>query len=80
MDYFLSVILEKIKSYVCYHSNTEARDKARHEVTFSLNQLEDKESMLDFSLHQSDTKQQFEGDYFEGFRTEQCEREGEYCA
>ncbi|KAL7370576.1 hypothetical protein ABVT39_004568 [Epinephelus coioides] len=55
--------------------DTEARDKARHEVTFSLNQLEDKEPMLDFSLHQSDTEQQFEGDYFEGFRTEQCERE-----
>ncbi|XP_078137644.1 uncharacterized protein redic1 isoform X3 [Sander vitreus] len=57
--------------------NTEAhRDQARHEVTFCLNQPEDKEPMLDFTLNQSEAEQQFEGDVFRGFSTEECEREG----
>ncbi|XP_078137643.1 uncharacterized protein redic1 isoform X2 [Sander vitreus] len=56
--------------------NTEAhRDQARHEVTFCLNQPEDKEPMLDFTLNQSEAEQQFEGDVFRGFSTEECERE-----
>ncbi|XP_042367701.1 uncharacterized protein LOC121961706 [Plectropomus leopardus] len=59
-------------------ANTDARNQTRHEVTFSLSQPADKEPMLDFTLNQSETEQQFEEDYFRGFRSEQREREGEY--
>ncbi|XP_034719850.1 uncharacterized protein LOC117938963 isoform X1 [Etheostoma cragini] len=56
--------------------NTEAhRDRARHEVTFCLNQPEDKDPVLDFTLNQSEAEQQFDGDVFRGFSTEECERE-----
>ncbi|XP_044042790.1 uncharacterized protein LOC122871572 isoform X2 [Siniperca chuatsi] len=58
--------------------NTEANDHARHEVTFSLNQPEDREGMLDFTLNQSETEQQFEEDVFRGFSTEECEREASH--
>ena len=62
---------------MCYHSKTEAhRDQARHGVAFCLNQPEDKEPMLDFTLNQSEAEQHFEGDVFRGFSTEECEREG----
>ncbi len=64
---------------MCYHSNTQARNHARHEATFYLNQPEDRELVLDFSLNQSQTEQQFEEDVFRGFSTDECEREGEHC-
>ncbi|XP_040000928.1 uncharacterized protein LOC120799693 isoform X3 [Xiphias gladius] len=58
---------------------TEVRDCARHEVSYSINQPEDKEPLLDFTLNQSETEQQFEEDVFRGFSNEEYEREGEYC-
>lgn len=63
---------------MCPHSNTEARDHAGHEVTFSLNQPEDRELVLDFTLNQSEAEQHFEEDVFRGFSTKECEREGEH--
>ncbi|KAG8005715.1 hypothetical protein GBF38_001675 [Nibea albiflora] len=57
------------------HSNTETRDHTRHEVTFSLNQPEDREPMLDFTLNQSETEQHIEEDVFRGFNTEERERD-----
>ncbi|XP_033987515.1 uncharacterized protein LOC117483327 isoform X2 [Trematomus bernacchii] len=44
--------------------NTEAMDQARRDVSFSLNQPEGEE-----------TEQQFEGEVFRGFSTEECEEE-----
>ncbi|XP_045928051.1 uncharacterized protein LOC123984878 [Micropterus dolomieu] len=58
--------------------NTEARGHARHEVTFSLSPPEDREGILDFTLNQSETKQQFEEDVFRGFSTDECEREASH--
>ncbi|XP_029318414.1 uncharacterized protein C12orf40 isoform X1 [Cottoperca gobio] len=55
--------------------NTKARGPTRHDAPFSLNQPEDKEPVLDFTLNQSETEQPFEGDVFRGFSTEECERE-----
>ncbi|KAI4803274.1 hypothetical protein KUCAC02_006825 [Chaenocephalus aceratus] len=55
--------------------NTEAMDQARRDVSFSLNQPEGEEAMLDFTLNQSETEQQFEGEVFRGFSTEECEEE-----
>ncbi|KAJ4924674.1 hypothetical protein JOQ06_003626 [Pogonophryne albipinna] len=55
--------------------NTEAMDQARRDVSFSLNQPEGEEAMLDFTLNQSETEQQFEGGVFRGFSTEECEEE-----
>ncbi|CAJ1054412.1 uncharacterized protein LOC117805365 isoform X1 [Xyrichtys novacula] len=46
---------------------------AAHEVVFSLNQSEDTEPMLDFTLNQSVTEQQFEDDVFRGFSSEDQE-------
>ncbi|XP_076578322.1 uncharacterized protein redic1 isoform X1 [Chaetodon auriga] len=57
--------------------NTEPRDHARHEVT-SLNQPEDREPMLDFTLNQSETEQQVEEDVFRGFSTEERQREASH--
>ncbi|KAK9525557.1 hypothetical protein VZT92_016250 [Zoarces viviparus] len=58
--------------------NTEAWGQARHDVAFSLNQLEDTEPTPEFALNQSDTEQQFEGDVFRGFSAEACEREASH--
>ncbi|XP_034381752.1 uncharacterized protein LOC117725952 [Cyclopterus lumpus] len=58
--------------------NAEAWDQAGREVTFSLSQLEDKEPMLEFTLHQSETERQFEGEVFRGFSTEECEGEASH--
>ncbi|XP_034090225.1 uncharacterized protein LOC117558274 isoform X3 [Gymnodraco acuticeps] len=55
--------------------NTEAMDQGRRGVSFSLNQPEGEEAMLDFTLNQSETEQQFEGEVFRGFSTEECEEE-----
>lgn len=63
---------------VCHHSNTEAWDQAGREVTFSLGQLEDKEPVLDYTLHREESQRQFEGEVFRGFSTEECDEEGEY--
>ncbi|XP_069556174.1 uncharacterized protein [Brachyistius frenatus] len=52
---------------------TEAGDR----VTFSLNQSEDSEPMLDFMLNQSEAQQQFDEDVFRGFSNEKYEREGQ---
>ncbi|XP_056223040.1 uncharacterized protein LOC130163157 isoform X3 [Seriola aureovittata] len=52
-----------------------AKDRTRHEVNFCLNQPEDMEPMLDFTLNQSETEQQFEEDVFRGFSNEEYERE-----
>ncbi|XP_034529953.1 uncharacterized protein LOC117805365 isoform X2 [Notolabrus celidotus] len=52
---------------------TEAREHAEHEVAFSLNQPEDTEPMLDFTLNQLETEQQFEEDVFRGFSTDEPE-------
>ncbi|XP_034434750.1 uncharacterized protein LOC117757594 isoform X2 [Hippoglossus hippoglossus] len=55
---------------------TEVRGRARHEVSFSLNnQPEDKEPMMDFILNQSECEQQFEEDLFRGFSNEDNEKE-----
>nr|XP_046234576.1 uncharacterized protein LOC124053458 isoform X2 [Scatophagus argus] len=54
--------------------NTEARKHARQEVTFCLNQPEDREPMLDFTLNHSDT----EADIFSGFNAEEYEREASH--
>ncbi|XP_071370364.1 uncharacterized protein [Centroberyx affinis] len=50
--------------------NTEARQHARHKVMFCLNQPEDKEPMLSFTLNQSETEEQFEEQVFRGFSNE----------
>ncbi|XP_068442841.1 uncharacterized protein [Clinocottus analis] len=55
--------------------NTGAWDQAGHEASFSLGQLEDKEPMLELTFNQSETEQQFQGDVFWGFSTEDCEGE-----
>ncbi|KAI3366862.1 hypothetical protein L3Q82_009517 [Scortum barcoo] len=55
-------------------NNTEARDHVRHKA-FSLNQLQNREPALDFTLNQSETEQQYEEDIFRGFSTDGCERE-----
>ncbi|XP_051247822.1 uncharacterized protein LOC127358621 isoform X2 [Dicentrarchus labrax] len=56
--------------------NTEARDHERYDITFSLNQPDDRQHMLNFTLNQSETEQQIEeADVFRGFSTEECERE-----
>lgn len=67
-----------LKAHVYYPSNTEAMDQARRDVSFSLNQPEGEEAMLDFTLNQSETEQQFEGEVFRGFSTEECEEEGKH--
>lgn len=64
-------------NHMCYHSNTDNRNHARQEVTFSLDQPEDREQMLDFTFNQSETELQIEGDVFRGFSTEESEA-GEY--
>ncbi|XP_041637022.1 uncharacterized protein LOC121505629 isoform X2 [Cheilinus undulatus] len=56
---------------------TEATNYTEHKVTFSLNQAEDAEPMLDFTLNQSAAKLQFQEELFSGFNTEGCE--GEAC-
>ncbi|XP_030296636.1 uncharacterized protein redic1 isoform X2 [Sparus aurata] len=53
--------------------NTDNRNHARQEVTFSLDQPEDREQMLDFTFNQSETESQIEGDVFRGFSTEESE-------
>ncbi|KAM7378051.1 hypothetical protein PAMA_013109 [Pampus argenteus] len=53
----------------------EARDSARHEVPFSLNQAGDKEPSLDFTLNQAESEQQFEEDVFRGFSNEEYDRD-----
>lgn len=58
---------------VCYHSVSDVRVR---DVSFSLDQTEDKESALDFTLHQSDAEQHFEEDVFRGFSNEDDEKEG----
>ncbi|TKS90989.1 hypothetical protein D9C73_025122 [Collichthys lucidus] len=58
--------------------NTETRDHARHKVTFSPNQPEDREPMLDFTLDQSETEQHIEEDIFRGFNTGECDRDASY--
>lgn len=62
---------------ICYHSIS--RDRTRHEVTFSLDQAGDKEPMLDFTLNQSESEQQFVEDVFRGFSNEEYDRDGKYC-
>nr|XP_008296184.1 PREDICTED: uncharacterized protein LOC103369284 [Stegastes partitus] len=52
---------------------TEAGDRSEQTTTFCLNQPEDDESILDFMLNQSDTRQQFEEDVFSGFSHEEYE-------
>lgn len=64
---------------MCYHSSTELRESERQEVRFSFSQLGDKEPLLDFTLNQSETEQQFEEDVFRGFCNEEYEREGNVC-
>ncbi|XP_071358031.1 uncharacterized protein [Trachinotus anak] len=54
---------------------TEVRDPAGHEVSFCLNQPEDKGPMLDFTLNQSEPEQQFEEDVFRGFSNDEYESE-----
>ncbi|KAM7366981.1 hypothetical protein PAMP_014911 [Pampus punctatissimus] len=55
----------------------KARDSARHEVTFSLNQAGDKEPTLDFTLNQAENEQQFE-DVFRGFSNEEYDRDASH--
>lgn len=62
-----------------YHSKIELRQRERQEVRFSFKELADKEPMLDFTLNQSETEQQFEEDVFRGFCNEEYEREGNVC-
>ena len=62
---------------MCYHSNTDNRNCARQEVTFSLDQPEDREQMLDFTFNQSETEPQIEEDVFRGFSAEESQA-GEY--
>lgn len=64
---------------MCCHSNNKARDHARHEATFSVSKPEDRESMLHFTLNQSDSELQIEEDIFRGFGAKECKREGEHC-
>ncbi|KAM8740120.1 uncharacterized protein redic1 isoform 2-T3 [Acanthopagrus schlegelii] len=52
---------------------TDSRNHARQEVTFSLDQPEDREQMLDFTFNRSETQQQIEEDVFRGFSTEDSE-------
>ncbi|TNN55183.1 putative protein C12orf40 [Liparis tanakae] len=59
--------------------NTEAWDQAGREVTFSLGQLEDKEPVLDFTLHREESQQRFEGEVFRGFSTGECDEEVAAC-
>lgn len=61
-------------THICYHS--KARGLERHQVTFSLNQAGDKERVLDFTLNQSESEQQFEEDVFRGFSNEEYDRDG----
>ncbi|XP_042259383.1 uncharacterized protein LOC121890857 isoform X2 [Thunnus maccoyii] len=56
----------------------KARDRARREVTFSLNQAGDKDPILDFTLNQSESEQQFEEDVFRGFSNEEYDREASH--
>ena len=65
---------------MCYHSSTEARNQARNDVTFPLNQPGDKEPIVDFTFNQSEAEQQLEGDVFREFSTGEREGEGEYDA
>ncbi|XP_056280257.1 uncharacterized protein LOC130200231 isoform X2 [Pseudoliparis swirei] len=58
--------------------NTEAWDQAGREVTFSLGQLEDKEPVLDYTLHREESQRQFEGEVFRGFSTEECDEEASH--
>lgn len=62
---------------MCYRRKTDSRNHARQEVTFSLDQPEDREQMLDFTFNRSETQQQIEEDVFRGFSTEDSEP-GEY--
>ncbi|KAM8908224.1 uncharacterized protein redic1 isoform 2-T2 [Spinachia spinachia] len=55
--------------------NNECLDPARDMVAFPLNQLEDKQPLSEFSLSQSETEQQYDGDGFKGFSPGECERE-----
>ncbi|XP_035465895.1 uncharacterized protein LOC118285967 isoform X2 [Scophthalmus maximus] len=53
----------------------DVSDVRVRDVSFSLDQTEDKESALDFTLHQSDAEQHFEEDVFRGFSNEDDEKE-----
>ncbi|GAA6233312.1 uncharacterized protein LOC120799693 isoform X4 [Lates japonicus] len=58
--------------------NSELAKIEAGEVSFSLNQPEDKEPMLDFMLNQSETEQRFEEEVFRGFSNEEYERQASH--
>ncbi|CAK6949779.1 uncharacterized protein LOC122974860 isoform X2 [Scomber scombrus] len=56
----------------------KARGLVRNQVTFSLNQVGDKEPVLDFTLNQSESEQQFEEDVFRGFSNEEYDTDASH--
>lgn len=58
---------------MCCHSKSKAEDHATYVDSIFLNQPKDKESMLDFTLNQSEIQQQLEDNVFRGFCDEDCE-------
>lgn len=63
--------------HLCCHSNTKARDSTRQEVNFSVNQPEETEPVLDFTLNSSENELQLDEDIFSGFCAEEYEYEKE---